>query len=52
MKLIEKKYLLRLLRRDKRGFEMGRICHSIKKIKYTQSEEEILNYKLIRKLNL
>ena len=50
MKLIEKKYLLRLLRRDKRGFEMGRICHNIKGTKYIKSEEEILNTKIIRDL--
>ena len=48
MKLIEKKYLLRLLRRDKQGFEMGRICHKIKGTKHIKTNEEKINIKLIR----
>jgi len=43
----EKQYLLKLLRRQKRGFEMDRICKEYKKIIYIKTEEELMVKKLM-----
>lgn len=58
MKLGEKQYLLKLLKREKQSFEMDRLYKSImsrltgEKIKHIKTEEEIINNKIIRTLRI